>query len=58
MHSHIQKFIIDINNILQIGSGCESDCGGQFYWWKKPEDQEKTIDLSQVTDKFDHMMLY
>jgi hypothetical protein len=25
MHSHIQKFIIGINNILQIGSGCESD---------------------------------
>jgi len=23
--------------------------GGQFYWWKKPEDSEKTSDLSQVT---------
>jgi hypothetical protein len=25
--------------------------GSQFYWWRKPEDQEKTTDLSQVTDK-------
>ena len=24
---------------------------GQFYWWKKPEDPEKTTDLSQATDK-------
>ena len=23
----------------------------QFYWWKKPEYQEKTTDLSQVNDK-------
>ena len=25
--------------------------GDQFYWWRKPEHQEKTTDLSQVTDK-------
>jgi hypothetical protein len=25
--------------------------GGQFYSWRKPEDTEKTTDLSQVTDK-------
>ena len=24
--------------------------GSQFYWWRKPEDPEKTTDLSQVTD--------
>jgi hypothetical protein len=32
--------------------------GSQFYWWRKPQNPAKTTDLSQVTDKFNYIILY
>jgi len=33
-------------------------CGGSFLFVEDAEDPKKTTDLSQVTDRFYHIMLY
>ena len=44
--------LTSLSRLLQLYPHC------QFYWWRNPEYPEKTTDLSYVTDKLYHTMLY
>jgi hypothetical protein len=44
--------------LATLSAKCQLYRDRQFYWLKKPEYPKKTTDMSQVTDKLNHIMLY
>jgi len=47
------------DRLRQLSSIFKKNCDDEFYWRRKPEFLlEKIINMSQVTDKLDHIMLY